>query len=174
MLKQGDRAPAFSLVGDDGKQHSLAHYRGKWVVLYFYPKDMTPGCTLEACDFGEQHDGLSDMGAAVIGVSADALESHERFKSKYNLPFLLLSDPGHEVHQKYGAYGEKVLYGKKSVGTIRSTFLIDPHGEIAKIWKNVRVKGHVAAVQAQLQAAEAEGKEGHGYSATTKRAKKQK
>lgn len=150
MLKEGAVAPNFDLLGDDGQQHTLKSYKGKWVVLYFYPKDMTPGCTIEACEFTESHDEIVDYGAVVLGVSADPLASHARFKSKYDLPFLLLSDPQHEVHEKYGAYGEKVLYGKKSIGTIRSTFLIDPEGKIAKTWSKVRVKGHVAQVVAAL------------------------
>jgi peroxiredoxin Q/BCP len=150
MLKEGANAPNFDLLGDDGQNHTLKSYKGKWVVLYFYPKDMTPGCTIEACEFTENHDDIVKQGAVVLGVSADPLASHARFKSKYALPFLLLSDPSYDAHQKYGAYGEKVLYGKKSIGPIRSTFLIDPEGKIVKMWSKVRVKGHVAQVLGTL------------------------
>jgi len=150
MLKEGISAPSFDLLGDDGEKHSLKAHKGKWVVLYFYPKDMTPGCTIEACEFMESHDDIKKNGAVVLGVSADPLPSHVRFKSKYALPFTLLSDPEYTVHQKYGAYGEKVLYGRKSIGPIRSTFLIDPEGKVVKIWSKVRVKGHVAQVLATL------------------------
>lgn len=150
MLEAGDKAPAFDLLGDDDKKHSLKEYAGKWVVLYFYPKDMTPGCTTQACEFSDNHAIFKKNGAVVIGVSADPIEKHVQFKEKYNLPFLLLSDPSHVVHQKYGAYGEKNLYGKKSVGPIRTTFLIDPAGKIAKVWPKVRVKDHVAKVVAEL------------------------
>jgi len=151
MLKEGVNAPSFELLGDDGEKHSLKAQKGKWVVLYFYPKDMTPGCTIEACEFTESHSELKAQGAVVLGVSADPLASHVRFKGKYAIPFVLLSDPEYGVHQKFGAYGEKVLYGKKSIGPIRSTFLIDPEGKIVKIWSKVRVKGHVAQVLATLQ-----------------------
>lgn len=151
MLKEGDKAPDFDLLGDDGKKHSLKQFKGKWVVFYFYPKDMTPGCTTEACEFGESQDAITKLGAVVVGVSADSLESHAKFKSKYALPFLLLSDPSHVVHKQFGAYGEKVLYGKTSIGPYRSTFIIDPAGKIAKVWKKVRVKDHVANVVTQLQ-----------------------
>lgn len=166
MLKEGASAPHFDLLGDDGQNHSLKAYKGKWVVLYFYPKDMTPGCTIEACEFTQSHEEITERGAVVLGVSADPLASHVRFKTKHALPFLLLSDPGYDVHQKFGAYGEKVLYGKKSVGPIRSTFLIDPQGKIVKVWSKVRVKGHVAQVLATLAKQNTPPKDTHLSKAT--------
>lgn len=168
MLKEGDSAPNFDLLGDDGQQHSLKQFLGNWVILYFYPKDMTEGCTIEACEFTESHEQITLTDSVVIGVSADSLASHARFKSKYALPFLLLSDPNYMAHQAYSAYGEKVLYGKKSIGPIRSTFLIDPAGKIAKIWSKVRVKGHVANVVATLQKQAASHKSEY-FSSTVRR-----
>ena len=146
MLEIGEKAPKFELIGDDDKKHRLSDYKGRWVVLYFYPKDMTPGCTTQACEFGENHQEFENKDAVILGVSADSVESHNKFKDKYSLPFLLLCDPTHETHKDYGAYGEKVLYGRKSIGPIRSTFLIDPKQNIVKIWPRVRVKGHVKKV----------------------------
>jgi peroxiredoxin Q/BCP len=149
-LQLGDPAPDFSLVGDDEKTHRLADYRGRRVVLYFYPKDDTPGCTQEACDF---RDRLPALGTAVVlGVSPDTVASHKRFKQKYSLPFTLLADPGAELAQRYGAWGEKNLYGKKSVGLIRSTFVIDEHGNLSAVYGKVSVKGHVENVVAVVAA----------------------
>ena len=143
-LLTGDVAPDFSLAGDDGKNYCLADLRGRRVVLYFYPRDSTPGCTQEACDFRDQ---LNRFGSTVVfGVSPDSIASHQRFRAKYDLPFVLLSDPGAEVAQRYGAYGEKVLYGKKSLGIIRSTFVIDESGRLAAVYGKVSVKGHVERV----------------------------
>jgi len=146
MLKEGDKAPEFELPGDDGKIYNLAQNRGKLIVLYFYPQDLTPGCTTEACEFNESFEKLSRSNAVVLGISKDSLVSHTRFRSKYGLLFPLLSDVDLIVHKKYGAFGEKNNYGKISMGTIRSTFLIDRDGKIAKIWSKVRVKDHVKAV----------------------------
>lgn len=143
-LSAGDKAPDFDLLGDDGKRHSLADFRGKRLVLYFYPKDDTPGCTQEACDFRDSGPALSGGNMVVVGVSPDSIESHKKFKTKYSLPFLLLADPGAELAQRYGAYGEKNMYGKKSMGIIRSTFVIGPTGELESIYRRVSVKGHVA------------------------------
>lgn len=149
-LQAGDPAPDFELVGDDDKTHRLADFRGRCVVLYFYPKDDTPGCTQEACDF---RDHLPAFGSAVIlGVSPDSVASHKKFKQKYALPFTLLADPGAEVAQRYGAFGEKNLYGKKSVGIIRSTFVIDATGRLSAVYGKVSVKGHVEKVQAVVNA----------------------
>lgn len=153
MLKEGSIAPAFELVGDDGKTHSLKSLRGRFVILYFYPQDMTPGCTTEACEFNDQLSQVESRDAVVFGVSKDSLASHARFKSKYGLGFVLLSDPDLIVHKAYGAYGEKNLYGKITTGVIRSTFLIDREGKIAKAWPKVRVKGHVKAVLDALEKA---------------------
>lgn len=146
MLKIGDKAPNFSLHGDDSQLHSLASFKGKPLVIYFYPKDLTPGCTTEACEFSDAFEDFGKYGVKVIGISKDPLASHLRFKSVHNLKILLLSDPDLAVHQQYGAYGAKTLYGKTSMGVIRSTFLIDENGVIAKSWYKVRVKGHVNAV----------------------------
>lgn len=149
-LRVGDPAPAFDLVGDDGQRHTLAEFRGRHLILYFYPRDNTPGCTQEACDFRDQHGSLKN--AAVVGVSPDTVESHRKFKQKFELPFLLLADPEAEVAQRYGAWGEKNLYGKKSVGLIRSTFVIGPDGRLAAIYGKVAVKGHVDKVLSGLAA----------------------
>lgn len=146
MLVIGNKAPNFSLHGDDGQVHSLANFRHKPLVIFFYPKDLTPGCTTEACEFSEAMDVFKEYGTSVVGISKDPLASHLRFKSVHNLKMLLLSDPDLAVHQQYGAFGNKILYGKSSLGVIRSTFLIDRNGVIAKAWYKVRVKNHVASV----------------------------
>ena len=136
-IQQGARAPAFTLQGSDGKKHKLSDYKGRTVVLYFYPRDNTPGCTKEACGFRDFHDEISSLGAVVLGVSRDSLESHDRFIEKFELPFVLLSDPDTKIMEKYGAFGEKVLYGKKSIGVIRSTTIIGPDGKVLKHWRKV-------------------------------------
>jgi thioredoxin-dependent peroxiredoxin len=141
-IEAGERAPAFSLVADDGSKIRLADFKGRPVVLYFYPKDDTPGCTREACAFRDQQTPLKKLGAIVLGVSADSGESHGKFKAKYGLNFPLLSDPDHSIAEKYGAWREKNMYGKKSMGIQRSTFLIDADGKVAKVWKAVKVDGH--------------------------------
>jgi peroxiredoxin Q/BCP len=146
VVKVGNKAPAFSLEGDDGKKHALKDYKGKHVVLYFYPKDSTPGCTTEACDFRDNLNRIKRAGAVVLGVSKDSLTSHEKFRAKHDLNFPLLSDPEHKVQEKYGAWGEKKLYGKVHMGTIRSTFLIDDEGRLFRAWPKVKVKGHVDEV----------------------------
>ena len=150
MLKLGQKAPAFSLPSTSGATVSLASLKGKQVVLYFYPRDNTPGCTVEACDFRDQHSALQKAGAVVLGVSADSLKSHSGFRAKYELPFDLLVDEGSKVATAYGAFGEKLMYGRKVQGTIRSTFLIDAAGCIAQIWSPVKVAGHAEAVLAAL------------------------
>jgi thioredoxin-dependent peroxiredoxin len=149
------QAAPFSLHDQTGQTHTLAQYSGKWLVLYFYPKDDTPGCTREACDFRDNIGNLRELGAEVIGISADSSSSHEKFQSKYGLNFPLLVDEGNIISRVYGAYGTKNLYGKISEGIIRQTFLIDPKGEIVKHWKRVSVDGHVAAVEKELKAAQA-------------------
>ena len=149
--EEGKKAPAFNLEGDDGKKHKLADHAGQKVVVYFYPRDSTPGCTTEACDFRDAMERLTAHGAVVYGVSKDSIASHEKFRDKYDLNFVLLSDPKLEVHEKYGAYGEKTMYGKKTQGVIRSTFLIDEAGKVAKAWRNVRAKGHVEKVIEALE-----------------------
>jgi peroxiredoxin Q/BCP len=149
-IEAGELAPAFSLTADDGTKVRLADFKGRPVVLYFYPKDDTPGCTREACAFRDQHSRLKKLGAAVLGVSADDVESHAQFRDKYNLNFPLLADPGHKVADKYGAWREKNMYGKKSWGIQRSTFLIGANGKVAKVWKAVKVDGHDEHVLAAL------------------------
>ena len=152
----GDPAPAFSLPSTSGKDVSLSALRGKRVVLYFYPKDDTPGCTREACGFRDNMARLSGHGAVVLGISRDSIAAHEKFRKKYGLPFELLSDPGASVGKAYGAFGKKMMYGKPVVGTIRSTFLIDEKGRLARIWSPVKVDGHVDAVLRALAGDEAE------------------
>jgi peroxiredoxin Q/BCP len=135
---EGEKAPVFSLEGNDGKRHSLEDYRGKTVVLYFYPKDDTPGCTKEACGFRDMGSSLKKSGVVVLGVSKDSINSHNKFIAKYKLPFVLLSDPKAEVMKKYGAFGKKMMYGKTVEGTIRSTVVIGPKGDVIKHWPAVK------------------------------------
>ena len=141
-LEAGDKAPAFTLKDQDGKTHSLKDYAGQTVVLYFYPKDDTPGCTKEACSFRDNFGAIKEAGAVVLGVSADDASSHQKFRAKYDLPFPLLVDEGAKVATKYGAWGEKVLYGKTVIGMTRSTFIIGPDGRLTKVWKRVQADGH--------------------------------
>jgi peroxiredoxin Q/BCP len=135
---EGKKAPAFKLEGSDGKKHSLEDYKGKTVVLYFYPRDDTPGCTKEACGFRDLNASLKKAGTVVLGVSKDSVETHKKFATKYKLPFTLLSDPKAEVMKKYGAFGKKIMYGKEVEGTIRSTAVIDPEGVVTKHWTTVK------------------------------------
>jgi len=136
-IEEGKKAPAFTLTDGKGKKVALSDFAGKDVILYFYPKDDTPGCTKEACGFRDGWSELKKLGAVVLGVSADNAASHEKFTAKYKLPFPLLSDPDRKVMKAYGAYGDKVLYGKKTVGVIRSTTWIGPDGKVRKHWKRV-------------------------------------
>lgn len=153
MLQTGEPAPDFSLTDPAGQRTSLADMAGKHVILYFYPKDDTPGCTKEACGFRDAWDDLQALGAVVIGVSPDASTSHARFADKYRLPFQLLSDPDRKVMEAYGAYGEKTLYGKKVTGVIRSTVWIGPDGRVRRRWARVTDAaahpGHVLAALRQ-------------------------
>ena len=151
--EEGSTAPAFSLSADDGRRVSLSDFRGKWVVLYFYPKDDTPGCTREACAFRDARADIEQLGAVVLGVSPDTVESHGKFRDKFALNFPLLADLDHAVAERYGAWREKNMYGKVSMGVQRSTFLISPTGKLVKIWKRVSVDGHDAAVLAAVRAA---------------------
>jgi len=146
MVKEGKTAPEFTLASSEGGDVSLEGLRGKTVVLYFYPKDDTPGCTREACAFRDRQAKIKKAGAVVLGVSGDSLESHGKFKAKYELNFPLLSDPDKTVAKKYGAWGEKVLYGKKTIGMIRSTFVIDGEGVVRKVFPRVKVDGHAEKV----------------------------
>jgi peroxiredoxin Q/BCP len=150
MVDVGKRAPAFALQSADGSEVSLKDFRGKRVVLYFYPRDNTPGCTIEAQDFQKALPAFKKRNAVVLGVSRDSLASHCKFRDKYDLTFALLSDPEHEVLEAYGAWGEKSLYGKKSLGILRTTVLIDEQGKVLRVFPKVKVKGHVDAVLAAL------------------------
>ncbi len=141
-LKEGDTAPAFDLPDQNGKRHKLEDYRGKWVVLYFYPKDMTPGCTVEACNFRDSFSAFSDLDVVILGVSKDSIETHADFSKMYELPFPILSDLNSTVCENYGVWKERSTSGKKFMGINRSTFIIDPTGKIAKIYDKVDVKEH--------------------------------
>ena len=148
---EGERAPNFCLPDAEGNEHCLEDFRGKWIVLYFYPKDNTSGCTKEAIGFTEMKDEFEKEGAVIIGISKDSPKSHARFIEKHGLKILLLSDENHEVVEKYGAWGKKKLYGKEHWGTVRSTFIIDPEGIIRKEWRKVKVNGHVEEVLEELK-----------------------
>lgn len=141
-IEPGAKAPAFTLTADSGEKVRLSELKGSPVVLYFYPKDDTPGCTKEACAFRDAESKLAKAGATVLGVSPDDVASHVKFRDKYSLNFPLLADPDHKIAEKYGAWREKNMYGKKSMGIQRSTFVIDAAGKVAKVWKRVKVDGH--------------------------------
>jgi peroxiredoxin Q/BCP len=144
---EGKKAPDFELVGSDGKKHELRDYSGKTVVIYFYPKDNTPGCTKEACSFRDLHQDLQKMEVVLLGVSKDSLKSHDKFIRDFGLSFVLLSDPDAKMMQAYGAFGEKVMYGKKTMGTIRSTVVVGPDGMVVKHWQTVnKAEEHPAVV----------------------------
>jgi peroxiredoxin Q/BCP len=157
-LEEGAKAPALTLAADDGSKVKLSDFAGSPVVLYFYPADDTPGCTREACAFRDRKQELVKLGAKVIGISPNTIESHVKFRDKYELNFPLLADPEHKVAEKFGAWREKNMYGKKSLGIVRSTFLIDGQGRIARVWRSVKVDGHDAAVIAALEELLAKGK----------------
>ncbi|MCI0778488.1 MAG: thioredoxin-dependent thiol peroxidase [Chloroflexi bacterium] len=150
MLKIGEKAPDFTAVTDTGAEISLSSLRGKKVVLYFYPRDDTPGCTTEACDFRDRAEALAAKDAVVLGVSTDTVASHEKFKAKHALPFTLLADPGKELVSAYGVYQEKKQYGRSFMGTVRTTFVIDEGGTITNVFEKVKVKDHADAVLASL------------------------
>lgn len=145
-------APAFSLPDQDGKMHALKDYRGKWVLLYFYPKDDTPGCTIEACTIRDQFKDFKKIGAVVLGVSTDSVKSHKKFALAYELPFTLLADEAKEVVGKYGVYGMKKFMGRDYMGTYRTSFLISPEGKIAKVYEGVKPKDHAEEVVNDLKA----------------------
>jgi peroxiredoxin Q/BCP len=146
LLKEGAPAPDFTLLSDSGEAVTLSSFRGKPVVLYFYPKDDTPGCTTEACEFRDAYDVFRDRGAEVLGVSPDDVTSHEKFKTKYELPFTLLADPDHTVAEDYGVWGEKNYAGKTYMGINRSTFIIDEDGKVARAMLGIKPAGHASAV----------------------------
>jgi thioredoxin-dependent peroxiredoxin len=151
IVEVGSKAPAFSLKDQHGETVKLSDLKGKHVVLYFYPKDDTPGCTKEACGFRDEHAALKKAGAVVLGVSPQGEASHKKFSDKFTLPFQLLVDEDHSVAEKYGAWGERSLYGRKFMGILRSTFLIGPDGKVAKVWPKVKVEGHVDDVLAAIK-----------------------
>ena len=151
MLTPGDPAPAFTLPADDGSVVSLAGLRGRTVVVYFYPKDDTSGCTTEACEIRDAWTDVQATGAVVLGVSPDGVASHVKFKRKYSLPFPLLADTDHRVAEAYGAWGEKSMYGRKYFGILRSTFVIAPDGAIRQVFEKVQAKGHAAQILAALR-----------------------
>jgi thioredoxin-dependent peroxiredoxin len=150
MVEEGKPAPDFELTSDSGEQVKLSDFRGKPVVLYFYPKDDTPGCTTQACGIRDVYADFRDRGAEVLGVSPDDEDSHVKFKEKYSLPFTLLADPGHEVAEEYGVWKERNKYGKKSMGIERSTFVIDAEGNVSKAMRRVKPETHAADVLAAL------------------------
>ena len=150
--RTGSSAPDFTLPDQDGKEHSLAEYRGKWVLLYFYPKDDTPGCTIEACTIRDQFKDFTAIGAVVLGVSTDSVASHKKFALAYELPFTLLADEHKEVVGRYGVFGERKFMGKTYMGTSRTSFLIDPAGNIAKVYAKVKPEAHAAEVITDLAA----------------------
>ncbi len=151
-LSAGDSAPDFTLPDQDGKSVSLGDFKGKKVIVYFYPKDDTPGCTKEACQFNENLQAFQRASVPVLGISADSAASHVKFRAKYGLNFPLLSDTGRKVMEAYGAYGEKMMYGKPVTGVIRSTFLVDESGRIGRAWYGVKADGHAAKVLEEIAA----------------------
>jgi peroxiredoxin Q/BCP len=151
VITVGKKAPEFALQDQDEKTVKLGDFKGRWVVLYFYPKDDTPGCTVEACDFTAGLKDFEGLEAVVLGCSPDSPESHRKFIAKYKLKIRLLSDPDHAVLEKYGAWGEKNMYGKINMGVIRSTVIIDPAGKVLRHWPKVRADGHAAEVREALK-----------------------
>jgi peroxiredoxin Q/BCP len=151
VLKQGAKAPAFSLPDQDGNVHELSDYRSKWVLLYFYPKDNTSGCTKEACAIRDEFPSFGKLDAVVLGVSKDSVESHKRFAGKHELPFTLLSDADTKMQQKYGAWRKKKMAGREYMGTYRMSYLIDPKGKIAKVYEKVKPAEHAAEVLRDLE-----------------------
>lgn len=149
-LTIGDTAPDFTLPGDGGQDISLSSYRGRKVVLYFYPKDDTPGCTTESCAFRDNLPHFKSLGVSVVGISKDSVKKHDKFKAKYDLNFPLASDESSDVCERYGVWVEKSMYGRSYMGIDRSTFLIDEDGKIQALWRGVKVPGHVDTVKAAL------------------------
>ena len=151
IIKAGAKAPAFTLLNQDDHKTKLSDFKGQWVTLYFYPKDDTPGCTTEACDFTDGLKSLEKLSAKVLGVSADSTESHRKFIAKFNLKITLLSDPDHKMIDKYGVWQKKLNYGKEYMGIVRTTYLINPEGKVAYVWEKVSADGHAAKVTEKLK-----------------------
>lgn len=149
-IKVGDKAPEFCLSDQNNKKICLKDFKGKWIVLYFYPKDNTSGCTKEAVDFSQHLEDFKEMGAAIIGISPDSPKSHSNFMNKHDLKIILLSDTEHKVLQKYGVWQKKKMYGRENYGVVRTTFLIDPKGKIVHKWEKVKVQEHVSDVKTAL------------------------
>jgi len=150
MLKENDKAPQFTVPDQNGNNISLRDFKGKWVILYFYPKDMTPGCTTESCNFRDEYSVFQQKDIVVLGVSKDSVARHKKFEGKHDLPFPLLSDENGNICEDFGVWQEKSLYGKKYMGIVRSTFIINPDGIIVKVYPKVKVKEHVAEILADL------------------------
>jgi thioredoxin-dependent peroxiredoxin len=157
MPEAGDRAPEIALPDEAGTVHRLADQRGRWTIVYFYPKDDTPGCTVEACEFRDANETIHERGADVWGISPQGAKSKRAFREKFGLPFILLADEDHTIAEAYGSWVEKVNYGKTYMGVARTTFLVDPEGRIARTWPKVKPEGHAAEVIAALDAAQAAG-----------------
>lgn len=151
MISLGQAAPLFTLAANNNQTISLSDFRGQYVVLYFYPKDMTPGCTTEACDFRDYHGDFAKLETVVLGISPDDVKSHDKFIARHELPFPLLADTDHQVAEAYGVWVLKKMYGREYMGIERSTFVIDPKGNIAKVWSKVKVKDHVQEVLAFIR-----------------------
>ena len=151
ILTEGNKAPEFELKDSQGKTHTLADFAGQTVVIYFYPKDGTPGCTKEACSFRDSYKDFRDAGVEIIGISPDTEKSHQKFQQKYELPFILLSDPDHAVCEKFGVWGLKKNYGREYEGVYRTTFIIDPKGMIKRVFKNVKPSDHSQEVLQVMQ-----------------------
>jgi thioredoxin-dependent peroxiredoxin len=157
MPEAGDRAPEIALPDETGTVHRLTGQQGRWTIVYFYPKDDTPGCTVEACEFRDANETIHERGADVWGISPQGASSKRAFREKFGLPFILLADEDHAVAEAYGSWVEKVNYGKTYMGVARTTFLVDPEGRIARTWPKVKPEGHAAEVIAALDAAQAAG-----------------
>ncbi|GMX61034.1 thioredoxin-dependent thiol peroxidase [Paenibacillus elgii] len=155
QLQPGQPVPDFTLTAGNGENVTLSQFRGKYVVLYFYPKDMTPTCTEESCQFRDYNAQFENLNTEVIGISPDDLKSHGKFAAKYELPFLLLSDLDHEVCELFGVWQLKKMYGREYMGVVRSTFVIDPQGKLVREWRGVRIKGHVEQVLEAVKEAQA-------------------
>ncbi|MEJ2543856.1 MAG: thioredoxin-dependent thiol peroxidase [Calditrichaceae bacterium] len=151
MLKVGQSVPQFSLPDQSGENHNINDYKGKWVILYFYPKDLTPGCTTEACNFQDALPDFNSIDAVIFGISKDSVSKHKKFAEKYNLQFSLLSDENNDICEQFGVWQKKSMYGKEYMGIVRSTFLVNPEGKIAKVYPKVNVKEHHAEILNDLK-----------------------